>query len=101
MKNDRFSFLPPLIFPLSDDPNQRMPLAVQRSVRRQNIKFLHNRIHLSPEYFSFMKALVQNNVQHLKKLQSNPPVDSEVRVQHAFPLRLLTAPLFSTSKKWP
>lgn len=46
-----------------DDKNQRMPLSVQRSVRKQNIKFLHNRIHFSPEYFHFMKRLVQSNVQ--------------------------------------
>lgn len=39
-----------------------MPLSVQRSVRKQNIKFLHNRIHFSPEYFHFMKRLVQSNV---------------------------------------
>ena len=46
-----------------DDQTQRMPLSVQRSVRKQNIKFLHNRIHFSPEYFHFMKRLVQSNVQ--------------------------------------
>lgn len=40
-----------------------MPLVVQRSVRKQNIKFLHNRIHFSPEYFHFMKRIVQSNVQ--------------------------------------
>lgn len=40
-----------------------MPLTVQRSVRKQNIKFLHNRIHFSPEYFHFMKRIVQSNVQ--------------------------------------
>jgi len=46
-----------------DDQYQRMPLSVQRGVRKQNIKFLHNRIHFSPEYFHFMKRLVQSNVQ--------------------------------------
>lgn len=40
-----------------------MPISVQRSVRKQNIKFLHNRIHFSPEYFHFIKRLVQSNVQ--------------------------------------
>lgn len=47
----------------SDDQTQRMPLPVQRSVRKQNMKFLHNRIHFSPEYFHFIKRLVQSNVQ--------------------------------------
>lgn len=51
------------LFPLLDDQSQRMPLSVQRSVRKQNIKFLHNRIHFSPEYFHFMKRIVQSNVQ--------------------------------------
>ena len=44
-----------------------MPLSVLRSVRKQNIKFLHNRIHFSPEYFLFMKKLVQSNVQYMIK----------------------------------
>ncbi|CAF1316830.1 unnamed protein product, partial [Didymodactylos carnosus] len=45
------------------DQQQRMPLFVQRSVRKQNIRFLHNRIHFSPEYFLFMKRLAHSNVQ--------------------------------------
>ncbi len=52
-----------MLFFSLDDQTQRMPLSVQRSVRKQNIKFLHNRIHFSPEYFHFMKRLVQSNVQ--------------------------------------
>ena len=63
-----------------DDSSQRMPLAVQRSVRKQNMKFLHNRIHLSPEYFTFMKTLVQNNVQYLRKIQSTTPTNTKVRL---------------------
>jgi hypothetical protein len=42
-----------------------MPLSVERSVRKENIKFLHNRIHYSQEYFIFMKRLVQSNVQFI------------------------------------
>ncbi len=53
---------------LSDDQLQRMPLSVQRSVRKQNIKFLHNRILFSPECFAFIKRLVHNNVQSLVNL---------------------------------
>ena len=51
---------------VKDDQTQRMPLPVQRGVRKQNIKFLHNKIHLfSPECFAFIKRLVQSNVQQL------------------------------------
>ena len=42
-----------------------MPLTVQRSVRKQNIKYLHNRILFSSEYFTFIKKLVHSNVQLL------------------------------------
>ncbi len=38
---------------------------IQRSVRKQNLKFLHNRILFSSEYFLFIKRLVQSNVQQL------------------------------------
>jgi hypothetical protein len=42
-----------------------MPLSVERSVRKQNIKFLHNRILFSQECFAFIKRLVQSNVHYL------------------------------------
>lgn len=45
-----------------------MPLSVQRSVRKQNIKFLHNRIIFSPECFAFIKRLVQSNVLQLNNI---------------------------------
>lgn len=45
-----------------------MPLSVQRSVRKQNIKFLHNRILFSQEFFTFIKRLVQSNVHQLANL---------------------------------
>ncbi len=52
-------------YSIPDDQIQRMPLSVQRSVRKQNLKFLHNRILFSSEYFLFIKRLVQSNVQQL------------------------------------
>lgn len=36
----------------------KMPVAIERSVRRQNIKFMHNRNQFSLEYFQFMKKLI-------------------------------------------
>ena len=53
---------------LVDDQNQRMPLSVQRSVRKQNIKLLHNQILFSQECFAFIKRLVQSNVHQLVNL---------------------------------
>lgn len=63
MKNFCFNHFVFIIF--KDDQTQRMPLTVQRSVRKENIKFLHNKILFSPECFNFIKRLVQNNVQQL------------------------------------
>lgn len=39
----------------------QMPVAIERSVRRQNIKFMHNRNQFSVEYFQFMKKLISCN----------------------------------------
>ncbi|XP_071033260.1 ubiquitin carboxyl-terminal hydrolase 9X isoform X5 [Parasteatoda tepidariorum] len=39
----------------------KMPVAIERSVRRQNIKFMHNRNQFSLEYFQFMKKLIMCN----------------------------------------
>lgn len=56
-----------------------MPLSVQRSVRKQNIKFLHNRILFSQECFSFIKRLVQSNVQQLNNLlQQQQRIEDQV-----------------------
>jgi len=79
------------------DSSQRMPLAVQRSVRKQNMKFLHNRIHLSPEYFTFMKTLVQNNVQYLRKIQSTTPTNTKLIEETALTTMQITIKfIFST-----
>lgn len=65
--------------PFLDDSNQRMPLSVQRSVRKQNIKYLHNRILFSQECFSFIKRLVQSNVQQLTNLlQQQQRIEDQV-----------------------
>lgn len=39
-----------------------MPGYVVKSVHKKNIKFLHHRHHFSPEYFQFVKKLVQANL---------------------------------------
>lgn len=56
-----------------------MPLSVQRSVRKQNVKFLHNRIIFSQECFSFIKRLVQYNVQSLVNIiQQQQQIEDKV-----------------------
>ncbi|GFU01705.1 probable ubiquitin carboxyl-terminal hydrolase FAF-X [Nephila pilipes] len=48
---------------LSDNKQSaiKMPVAIERSVRRQNIRFMHNRNQFSVEYFQFMKKLIMCN----------------------------------------
>ncbi|GBN37130.1 putative ubiquitin carboxyl-terminal hydrolase FAF-X, partial [Araneus ventricosus] len=48
---------------LSDNKQNviKMPVAIERSVRRQNIRFMHNRNQFSLEYFQFMKKLIMCN----------------------------------------
>lgn len=40
----------------------KMPPAIERSVRRQNIKFMHNRNQFSCEYFQFIRKLASCNI---------------------------------------
>lgn len=54
----------------------KMPLAIQRSVQTQNIKFMHNKNQYSSEYFHFMKKLLQNNANYT----SIPDVSSVVNI---------------------
>lgn len=41
----------------------KMPLAIRRSVQRQNIKFMHIKNQFSSEYFQFMSKLLNSNGQ--------------------------------------
>ncbi|RWS11107.1 putative ubiquitin carboxyl-terminal hydrolase FAF-X-like protein [Dinothrombium tinctorium] len=48
---------------VSDAQIIKMPLAIQRSVQKQNIKFMHTRNQFSVEYFEFMKKILRSNGQ--------------------------------------
>lgn len=39
----------------------KMPPAIEYSVRKQNIKFMHNRNQFNTEYFQFIRKLVSCN----------------------------------------
>ncbi|XP_057193293.1 probable ubiquitin carboxyl-terminal hydrolase FAF-X isoform X1 [Triplophysa rosa] len=54
---------------LAPRPNQpKMPLAIEASVRKQNVQFMHSRMQYSLEYFQFVKKLLTCNSVYL-----NPP----------------------------
>ncbi|ESN99988.1 hypothetical protein HELRODRAFT_192681, partial [Helobdella robusta] len=47
----------------SDIPKTiKMPKVIEQCVRRQNIRFLHNRNQFSPEYFRFMRGILHCNI---------------------------------------
>ncbi|XP_043361853.1 probable ubiquitin carboxyl-terminal hydrolase FAF-X isoform X5 [Dermochelys coriacea] len=54
---------------MTTKPHQiKMPSAIERSVRKQNVQFMHNRMQYSLEYFQFIKKLLTCNSVYL-----NPP----------------------------
>lgn len=55
----------------------KMPPAIERSVRKQNIKFMHNRNQFSPEYFHFVRKLVSSNIPSRQQNSDKPNLDSE------------------------
>lgn len=49
----------------------KMPPAIEYSVRKQNIKFMHNRNQFSAEYFQFIRKLVSCNPHTVNRLTMN------------------------------
>lgn len=49
----------------------KMPPAIEYSVRKQNIKFMHHRNQFSAEYFQFIKKLVSCNPHNINRQNMN------------------------------
>ena len=47
-----------------------MPSVIEKSVRRQNIQFMHNKTQFSVEYFQFIRKLVMSNVAVFQNVNS-------------------------------
>lgn len=58
-------------------PLLKMPVAIENSIRRQNIKFLHHRSQFSAEYFSFIRKLVHGNAPTGTRLIQPLPTETE------------------------
>ena len=43
----------------------RIPLAIERIVRRQNLDFMHNKNQFCPEYFGYIRKLLGCNINSL------------------------------------
>ncbi|XP_031549243.1 probable ubiquitin carboxyl-terminal hydrolase FAF-X isoform X2 [Actinia tenebrosa] len=66
----------------------KVPVPIERAVRKQNVHFLHNRIQFSPEYFQFIRKLTTANAG-----QDNGPDSLELGM---ISIKLLSRFLFST-----
>lgn len=56
----------------------KMPPAIEYSVRKQNIKFMHNRNQFSAEYFQFIKKLVSCNPHNINRQNMNEKLVSQI-----------------------
>lgn len=76
------------------DNHLKMPVAIENSIRKQNIKFLHHRSQFSIEYFQFIKKIAANNA-HLIPRQ-NQIISSELEQQYLLSLKLVSNFLYYT-----
>lgn len=58
----------------------KMPPAIEYSVRKQNIKFMHNRNQFSAEYFQFIKKLVSCNPHNINRQNLNEKLVSSLHL---------------------
>ena len=66
-----------------------MPQAIDRVVRRGNVKFMHEKSQFSVEYFTFMKKLVVCNQFVINKAIQDNKVVSIVIISYLFcPVKL-------------
>ncbi|RWS27831.1 putative ubiquitin carboxyl-terminal hydrolase FAF-X-like protein [Leptotrombidium deliense] len=59
----------------------KMPVAIQRSVQKQNIKFMHTKNQFSVEYFQFMKKLLHSNGQLVQTHSQHDTVESKKDIE--------------------
>lgn len=73
----------------------KMPIAIENSIRKQNIKFLHHRSQFTLEYFSFIKKLATHcvpiNIRH-----NQNPSNEVLEHQHLLGVQLVSNFLFHT-----
>ncbi|KAJ6667612.1 hypothetical protein lerEdw1_016733 [Lerista edwardsae] len=74
---------------MTTKPHQiKMPSAIERSVRKQNVQFMHNRMQYSLEYFQFIKKLLTCNSVYL-----NPPPGQDHLLPEAEEITMISVQL--------
>ncbi|KZC06489.1 putative ubiquitin carboxyl-terminal hydrolase FAF-X [Dufourea novaeangliae] len=74
----------------------KMPPAIEYSVRKQNIKFMHNRNQFSAEYFQFIKKLVSCNPHNINRQHMNEKLSPEQEELAMLSVQLASRFLFYT-----
>ncbi|XP_046818690.1 probable ubiquitin carboxyl-terminal hydrolase FAF-X isoform X1 [Vespa crabro] len=74
----------------------KMPQAIEYSVRKQNIKFMHNRNQFSAEYFQFIKKLVSSDNHNINRQYLNEKPSPEVEELSMLAVQLASRFLFFT-----
>jgi ubiquitin carboxyl-terminal hydrolase 9/24 len=69
----------------------KMPLPIERSIQKQNVRFLHHRNQYTSEYFQFMRKLINCNAQFVAPASAN----SDKLTPEAEDLALITVQLAS------
>ncbi|CAH0386901.1 unnamed protein product [Bemisia tabaci] len=73
----------------------KMPSAIEKSVRRQNVKFMHTRNQFSLEYFQFIRYLTSANTPSNPHIQRHLQLSGDRIAQHAEELSLLSVQIAS------
>lgn len=70
-----------------------MPIAIETSIRKQNIKFLHHRSQFTVEYFTFVRKLATGNAPTASRINQSLPQEAE---QYLLSVQLVSKFLFHT-----
>ncbi|TRY97210.1 hypothetical protein DNTS_013712 [Danionella cerebrum] len=82
---------------VSSKPHQvKMPSAIERSVRKQNVQFMHNRMQYSLEYFQFIRKLLTCNSVYLNSPPGQDHLLPEAEEMAMISIQLAARFLFST-----
>ncbi len=73
----------------------KMPAAIQRRVRRQNIQFMHSRMQYSIEYFQFIRKLVTCNAALFNIPQGQDQLGPDAEELAMISIQLASRSLFS------
>ncbi|KAJ8282529.1 hypothetical protein COCON_G00050480 [Conger conger] len=76
--------------------NVKMPTAIECSVRKQNVQFMHNRMQYSLEYFQFVKKLLTCNGVYLNPPPGQDHLLPEAEEMAMISIQLAARFLFST-----